>query len=313
MRRFFAKDFILTGEGLAFAVVDSTPEEGRVLCFLRYVREAGIWRKIETGVANTLLTSEYPHYFYYSAQKDAHLHAVPSAAVAHHYRPRERLQNLLQQIVLDPVQQDLAALCRLYRQAGLPLTQFGVTGSLLIGAQHADSDIDLVIYDRDCFRQARTVTKQLLKNGALQHLDAAAWRDAYDRRCCALSLDEYIWHERRKYNKACINGRKFDLSFVAGQAPELPRRYRKLGKVALQARVKDARYAFDYPATLLLEHPEITACVSYTATYNGQAEHGEWVSVRGLLEESECGERRIVVGSSREAHGEYIKVVATHG
>jgi predicted nucleotidyltransferase len=309
MRRFVAKDFIVAGGGLAFAVVDSALEDDRVLCFLRYVRQAQGWRKIATGTANALLSSAYPHYLHYSVPKDAHLHAVPVTAITHHYRPRERLHNLLLQSAPDAVQQDLAALCGLFRQAGLPLTRFGVTGSLLIGAQHADSDIDLVVYERNCFRQARAVTRQLLQSGALQQLDAAAWQEAYGRRGCALSLDEYVWHERRKYNKAAINGRKFDLSFVAEHTSEAPQNYRKRGRLALQARVKDARYAFDYPATLLLEHPEITACVSYTATYNGQAETGEWVSIRGLLEEAENGARRIVVGSNREAHGEYIKVI----
>ena len=40
-----------------------------------------------------------------------------------------------------------------------------------------------------------------------------------------------------------------------------------------------------------------------------QVETGEWVEIRGMLEEAENGARRIVVGSSREARGEYIKVI----
>lgn len=294
---------------MAFAVVDSVLEKDRVLCFLRYAREKASWRKLDTEAANALLTSRYPQYLYYSPLKDAHLHAVPVTAIARHCRPRERLQHLLRQSGHDAVEQDLAALCDLFRQAALPLTQFGVTGSLLIGAQHTHSDLDLVVYERDLFQRTRTAIRQLLDQGALQHLDDSAWQEAFNRRRCALSLNEYIWHERRKFNKACINGRKFDLSFVAGSAAAPQPRYRKLGAIELEARVKDARYAFDYPATLLLDHPEIGACVSFTATYAGQAEDGERIRIRGLLEETENGARRIVVGSSREAHGEYIKVV----
>lgn len=309
MQQFLAKDFISTAENLAFAVVDSGLETNRVLCFLRYVRDAGTWRKLDTDAANALLTSKYPHYLYYSARKDTQLHAVPLSAISAHYRPQERLQQLLAQAPADPVQQDLLELCTLLRDAGLPLAQFGITGSLLIGAQHAASDIDLVIYDRDCFHHTRTVMRQLLASGALQQLGAAAWQETFDRRRCALNLDDYVWHERRKYNKACINGRKFDLSYVAAQTDETQHHYRKLGAIELRARVKDARYAFDYPALLLLDHPEISACVSYTATYVGQAENGEWVNIRGLLEAAENGERRIVVGASREAPDEYIKVL----
>jgi predicted nucleotidyltransferase len=34
---FFAKDFIETAEGLIFAVVERGVEDGKALCFLRYV------------------------------------------------------------------------------------------------------------------------------------------------------------------------------------------------------------------------------------------------------------------------------------
>jgi hypothetical protein len=72
--------------------------------------------------------------------------------------------------------------------------------------------------------------------------------------------------------------------------------------------VDDAR-AFDYPAEFKIDHKEISSIVSFTATYTGQAVSGEVVEVSGVLEQSEQGVKRIVVGSSREAHGEYIKVI----
>ena len=72
--------------------------------------------------------------------------------------------------------------------------------------------------------------------------------------------------------------------------------------------VDDTR-GFDYPAEFKIDHPQITAVVSFTATYTGQAVNGETVAVSGVLEQSEQGVKRIVVGSSREAQGEYIKVI----
>ncbi|MGR8933504.1 MAG: hypothetical protein ACU837_03850, partial [Gammaproteobacteria bacterium] len=194
MQSFSVKDFVITGEGLAFAVVDSALEEDRVLCFLRYVRDASGWRKLDTAAANALLASCYPHYRYYSPLKDTHLHAVPVAAIVQHCRSPERLQSMLRQSATDPVEQDLAALCELLRREGLPLTLFGITGSLLIGAQHTASDLDIVVYDRDLFRQTRSVVRRLLDRNALQHLNEAAWQETYKRRCCALSLEEYVWH-----------------------------------------------------------------------------------------------------------------------
>ncbi len=77
----------------------------------------------------------------------------------------------------------------------------------------------------------------------------------------------------------------------------------------MQCKITDATRAFDYPAEFKVDHEHIDTIVSFTATYTGQALGGETVEVSGLLEQMEQGSRRIVVGSSREAHGEYIKVI----
>jgi len=77
----------------------------------------------------------------------------------------------------------------------------------------------------------------------------------------------------------------------------------------LLCRIVDDTYAFDYPAVYQIDHETIGAIVCFTATYAGQAVTGEIVEVSGMLEEAELGVRHIVVGSSREAHGEHIRVV----
>jgi predicted nucleotidyltransferase len=51
--------------------------------------------------------------------------------------------------------------------------------------------------------------------------------------------------------------------------------------------------------------------VCFTATYNGQAFNAEQVAIAGQLEQDQFGVKRVVVGSNREALGEYIKVI--HG
>ncbi len=77
----------------------------------------------------------------------------------------------------------------------------------------------------------------------------------------------------------------------------------------MQATVIDDSAAFAYPAEFAIDHDILTSIVSFTATYNGQAIKGERVEVSGIIEQAADGSQRIVVGSSREAHGEYIKVI----
>ncbi|HEY8036615.1 MAG TPA: nucleotidyltransferase domain-containing protein [Methylobacter sp.] len=306
---FFAKDFIETAEGLIFAVVEQGLEDGKALCFLRYVLMPSGWKKVATEQANNLLKQQHPDYLYYSPVLDAHLHAVAVDRIAKHYQPKQRLQQLMQSTRYDAVEQDLVRLCELFGQHGLDLAQIGITGSILVGVQNRDSDIDLVCYGREVFHQCRAITRKLIELGHLQVLNDLDWEQSYERRSCDLSFDDYVWHERRKCNKAVINGRKFDLNFIDCCASSEAVSYQKCAAVTLQCKVTDDARAFDYPAEFKIDHEEISSIVSFTATYTGQAVSGEVVEVSGVLEQSEQGIKRIVVGSSREAHGEYIKVI----
>lgn len=304
-----AKDFIETVEGLVFAVVESGLEQGKVLCFLRYIKSNDQWKKLNTVEANQYLADYYPHYLYYSAVKQAHCHALSTEQIFKHHQPKEQVKQLLLADDNDSIQNDCAALCVLFREYGLDLDLVGVTGSILISAQKQSSDIDLVFYSRQVFNQARKITQTLIKKGYCSELTEQDWLDSYDRRSCDLSYQEYVWHEKRKFNKAMIHQRKFDLSFVDIAPINSSISYLKIEAVVVQVLIEDDTFAFDYPAKFIINHSDIHSIVCYTATYTGQAKAGEWVEVSGLVEQATDGEKRIVVGSNREANGEYIKVI----
>lgn len=302
------RDFLETPEGLLFAVVAAGWEQDRALCFLRYRREGQAWRKLATDAANALLNDAYPQYLHYSAARDAHLHGVPMHCVSVHHQPRQRLMQLLRDGGRDAVEDKLCRLLALLAATGIDLSHVGVTGSLLIGAGRPDSDFDLVIYGRAAFFQVRVAVMALLQSGRLSPLDETLWRDAFQRRHGALDFADFLRHERRKFNKAAFEGTKFDITLTP-ETLEPAQSYRKLGHTVIAARVVDADRAFDHPACYGLDHPDISEALSYTHTYAGQARPGEAVEIAGLLEQSEDQRLRIVVGSSREAPGEFIRVL----
>jgi len=304
-----SKDFIETREGLVFAVVADRMENNKVLCFLRYLRERRQWRKVSTGMANVLLAKNYPQYLHYSTTLDAELHAVAVSDIAKHHQPQHRLATLLNNRPKDSVEQDLQTLCNQFGRNDLQLENVGVTGSLLIGAQNAESDIDLVFYGRPIFHQARAIMATLINQEICQSLTENAWLESYQRRDCDLTLAEYVWHEQRKFNKVMINQRKVDLNMIVENVYQDSEKWTKSGKVNIQARVMDDSHGFDYPAVFLVEHDDIPVVICFTATYTGQAKAGEMIEVSGQLEKSADGEQRVIVGSTREARGEYIKVL----
>jgi predicted nucleotidyltransferase len=302
------RDFIETPEGLIFAVVDSQLDAGRVPCFLRYRRDAGQPVKLGTEEANAWLAAHGPRYLFHSARLDASLHGVPPGAIRRHYRPRQRLAELRVETARDAIEAKARHLLAILESGGLPTGVIGITGSVLIGAQHPASDLDFVIYERAAFHRAREVVRDAIATGELAELTPEAWRDAYERRGCELSFAEYLWHERRKHHKGLCDGTKFDLTLVTDSINEPAGPAHKRGAVRVITEVTDAERAFDFPARYRLAHPEIAEALSFSHTYAGQALPGERVEIAGQLEETASGRRRIIVGSTREALGEFIKV-----
>jgi len=303
-----SRDFIETREGLVFAVVADELECGNILCFLRYVKSAKGYKKISTKAANKLLARDYPEYLYHSDVRDANLHAVTEHAVVEYYLSKSAVSAIRAKFNPDKIELKFRFLLNEFERRGLDISVFGVTGSLLLGAQGPNSDIDLVVYGRDVFFLTRKLLQSMIQEGQIQYLDEGLWREAYQKRCCELSFAEYLWHEKRKYNKFSIDGTKVDLSLIAEPNHSQSPAGRKRGNTVIEAVVMDDRYAFDYPAVYPVDHIRIDEVISFTPTYTGQARTGERVMASGMIEEANNGRLRLVVGSSREAPGEYIKV-----
>ena len=306
---FLPRDFIETVDKLYFAVVAEGTEECRALCFLRYLGRSSGLQKLSTEEANALLREAFPHYLYYSRARDARLHGVPVEEIVRHYRPRQRLQELLTSVPKDLHEESVVTLAHHFIERGIDLSALGVTGSLLVGAHNPRSDIDWVFYERQCFTQAQAILRELMESRVVAPLNPPQWRDAYARRGCHLSFEEYLWHEQRKYNKGMINGIKFDLGLVVPGAEPETGAYSKIGQTTVRGELKDATYAFDMPARYVIDHSELRQVVCYTPTYCGQALTGDIIEAAGWIERGEDGEKRLVVGSDREALGQYIKVI----
>ena len=106
-------------------------------------------------------------------------------------------------------------------------------------------------------------------------------------------------------------GTKVDINLILNEDEivQESRTFKKLSSVKIQAKVIDDSKSFDFPARYYLDNSEFPEAVCYTATYVGQAKQGELIEVSGVIEINAVGEKRILVGTSREAHSEYIKVV----
>ncbi len=305
------KDYIKTREGLYFAVVSPVRESGRVLCGLRYVTtDEDQVKKLATGEANCYLQQNQPDYLFHSNRFDVDLHAVPESRIEQVIRAIDTPKRLAEQGHLDVKQTQCLEIIQIFNDCGLETEQLGITGSIMLGFQTQASDIDLVIYSKTVFVQARQIISKLITDHAGFGLTDSMWRAAWSRRDCYLSYADYVWHEQRKRNKMNYHGTKVDLSCVEVPARlDLQQASRKLGVETIETDITSDEFGFSCPAIYSTNHDTIAEIWIYTATYIGQAFKGERVVARGSVEIDVNGNHRLLIGTSREAGGEYLQVM----
>ena len=134
------------------------------------------------------------------------------------------------------------------------------------------------------------------------------WERIYKKRIPEISFEEFVVHEERKGNRGMVEGTYFDLLFVRDweQIKEPLARGKDIGTMRIEATVINADLAFDSPAIYKVMHPEIDHVLSYTHTYAGQALPRELIEAQGTVERI-GKKKRLVVGTSREPKGEWIR------
>jgi predicted nucleotidyltransferase len=312
------RDFIETTDGLIFACVSYHHPRERCLAFLRYYPDARGERERDEvrykKIASTLqsyefLEKNYPDYVF--SHEGSRLQGVPVEKIKKILRPEDRLKKICMNPE-TPLLKKIAKLSETFRD--IPQSRKGITGSVLVGLDREDSDIDFVIFGVQNHKRAREIFENSA-SGRFCELKEEEWRRSYEKRFSGhdtLSFDEYLWHERRKWHKGTFEGVIFDILLVRdkseiGPAPEPCERKEK---IKVECTVTDATFAFDSPSIYKVEYGDerITEVLSYTHTYAGQAFEGEEIEVCGFLEEIKNEKCRVIVGTTREAEDEYIKV-----
>ncbi len=251
-----------------------------IVCVMRYapngdrVKGGKSYKKVDHSEAGRYLSEFY---------RDG-LHYIPLEIVDRHYDAMKMLREVCER---DECVKRVADFFK--------LEKMGVTGSRLVGLAKDDSDVDFVLYD-ECFDIGREMIRRGIERGILDEPD---FEEVYRKRKVSLPYEVFEVHERRKFNKAVLNGVRFDILYVGGDVRLV--RGKRVGKLTVRGRVVEAK-PFDYPAVYRLNDCEI---LCYTHTFVGQAFVGELVEARGVLEVLN-GNRILIVGSRRDVEDEYV-------
>lgn len=330
------RDFIYTKDDLFFATTTYLHPEDRIISFLRYINDPDgdrslndlKYSKVNSKQAYKFLNENFPDYLYNCAVTQVEMMGVPLEKVEKIFRPSERLKEIMNHPSPDKILQKVIKISEtLHYLTDIPYHHLGISGSILPGLYDPQvSDIDFVVYGLDNHRKAMDAFSAIKydENSPLKAIKEIYWIKLYEKRVkdSSLSYEEFRWYEERKNNRGTVNGTLFDIlatrdwNEIHGSFGE--ETYLPIGTMEIEATVSNALAAFDNPAIYQLEDVKIleghqippSEVASYTHTYAGQVKEGERIIAKGKLEKvaGRNTRYRLMVGTTRESMGEYIKL-----
>ena len=319
-------DTFVTKEGFVFYVFGYEHPKGRVLSFLKYIpsqlkshfpirflRQKWKFGNVELVRPEKLYTaqnyqklletfrSRFPQYIYFCPYRGKEVISVPLEHVEKLYVPKERLQRLFKKKRKDRLQKlALELVSLLSTESKVPLEDFGIHGSIALDMHTAKSDIDLVVYGSQNFRNLEKAIDKLVEEDLLKYI--------FTKR-----LDRARKHRGRCKDKIFVYNavRKIcEINVQYGNCKYVP-----LRDVSFNCEVVDDSEAMFRPAiyqiknyqpidptSKLMEDEVPTMVVSMIGYYRNVARHGEKIKVSGTLERVEnveTGEAnyQVVVGT----------------
>ncbi|WP_421908161.1 nucleotidyltransferase domain-containing protein [Methanolacinia petrolearia] len=299
MKQIRLRDFIEDRDGCIYAVSAYDNDEA-VGCTLRYVPDENGSRQSPDGTRYTKYDFEEA-FDYIRKNKPEYLdtvHRVPLSDIKKVHKPEEKIGDICRR---DKRVDKLVSLF------DVPPGNAGCTGSLLVGLENEASDIDIVVYGDHWFTAQKNLMNSV-ERGGMKQLSEELWKKVYNKRVPEIDYETFVLHEKRKWNRGEIDGTYFDLLYTRDYG-DLDRvnisKGNVLGKKTIEAEVTDSSLIFDSPAIYSVDHDEISKVLSFTHTYSGQAVAGEIIEACGYVEDH-GNEKWLVIGSTREAEGEYI-------
>lgn len=256
------------------------------------------------------IQEKHPEYMLWYPPLQRMLVGVKKEQIAETRRPGTTLQNLIKKEARDPLLQALDSLLSLIQaESDLSTDDFGVFGSLLHNFYHpAFSDLDFTVYGRNQLGKLRETLSEIYqgKNSSLKNeFDTMESVREKDWKFLNYSLDEYVWHQKRKQIYAVFHQKQSRRMIKAEFEPvkrweEIQNenlnaiRIQSKGWIRIVARVTNDKDAPFMPSIYQIEPTEtlegqtvddIQQVVSFIEEFRLQAQKDESILVEGNLEQ----------------------------
>jgi len=319
------RDAIITRDNIIFRVYGYFHPSKAYICDVEYAPAAvykstiprafrakgeQVYYKFYADDGLRFVQQNYPQYTVLHEPLQQRLVGVQQSLIKRIRKPEESFQRLISKQPEDVL---LNALHKMFSQitARSKLTEkdFGVFGSLLHGFYHPDfSDIDLTVYGREKLRELSETLEEFYQENVSLLRNEFETREAIKTkhwRFLNYSLDEYLWHQRRKTIYGLFEDEESERIIKVEFEPvknwkEIYNEYSSNTQVVNKGWIKAvARITNDCDAPFIpsiyqietvkiLEGPEVESLeriLSYVEEFRMQVEEDEKVYVEGNLEQ----------------------------
>jgi hypothetical protein len=245
---------------------------------------------------------------------------VPIAQVAEHYKPEEKLWSLRTAKDLTVLENKALQLAEtLKKEAGIPWSSIGISGSIMAGLTTEKSDIDPLVYGIENCRKAYSALQKLLKkeDSGFKVYSQRELQELFDFRSkdTQMSFENFVLVESHKAFQGKFMGTDYFVRFVKDWR-EISEHYgdvcfKNSGYAKITAKVIDSSDSLFTPCTYKLENPHIVEepklspiaeIVSFRGRFCEQAENGDVVEAQGKVElitnnKTGCEHYRLILGN----------------
>jgi len=310
-------DYIETKEdNLFFDVKGLFHPNDRKICYLRFyphpkgdrIKKGVKFKKIyDLEERYSLLRAKYPEYIFFSKQLDLEVQGIKNQDIRKLYTPRDCLKSFEKKDKLSNAEQYSKSLCELFiDKGGISQDLIGITGSIMVGLNKEDSDIDIIIYGtKNSLRFQEEIKNLFDESSKFRKYNIHEYKSHYNWRVGGSDIifEDFIKSEQRKLHQGKFHGYDFFIRYI--KSPEdwkgnfYDFKYTNYGRIKVKALITDSKDSLFTPCSYKIDRikileknlssneinlKDILEINSFRARFCEQAKEGETVTVEGKLE-----------------------------
>jgi len=310
-------DYIETKEDhLFFDVKGLFHPTNCIICFLRFFPHPD-GERIKNGInfkkvyklneRYAFLREKYQKYLFFCRELDLEVQGVKKKEIKKIYTPRTFFKKLLEDNNLSISEKHSKDLCELFTNEGnLSENSIGITGSIMVGLNTEESDIDIIIYGTETSLKFQEKLAQIFeKSNNCRKYNIDEYKSHYNWRVGGsdIPFEDFVKVEQRKQHQGKFMSYDFFIRYIKSpkdwKGKFYDYKHKNLGRIKLKAEIVDSKDSIFTPCSYRINSIKIldsstnsnninirniSEINSFRGRFCEQARENEKVLVEGKLE-----------------------------